>query len=563
MLKSIPINRYKTSIEEVFRQQLDFIRVCGGLLFDWPLPIALMYKLIVFMVFRYLTATYYTRHYPLLETYPKSSQQNIKLFLGLYGIVSFIGSCVSFYTVVKYHHLILVVLRKQFCRDYLSSPPKSEMARDMIMHESLYLSSGANLSVASSIPSLLSNSFVDGHKSDRSFNLRASNSSANKLSVCYHRHVTTMIVCNLLLNTMASYLRSYTHKSYLAKHLIPTQRHLRITDIYPPLIHWEVQAVSVETTDLSTAHDDNTLDTGLAGFVLSVPSQMLQMINTKEFAQRFGPLINELYHFVQDLIIAAMHMNQTYGHLFIVLMTTSVMSDMLRFATKQDRLDCHKAHYDRTITRLAGYPKTLSMDLEPEQSTKSKLCEGLSKSRFLLTTKLLIQIRDVLILLRCILSLDYLIILIADLSRIMIVVCMLTDSVQAKLFVAVVMSMFEGIRVIYTMLILRIGHEWLHNEANRIRRLLDQRILLSEGSHERLDSAWINKREKITVARLSEDIESTWPTDWFSPDMKTLLKHGIIIITFVTTLQQLVEAGSRLDYQTNVSLSRNVSNSNN
>lgn len=515
-----------TTVERIFRSEFTFLRLCGGLLFERPLPIAIAYRLIVLITFRYLITKHYAKYLPIIETYPKSTQQNIRVFLGFYTIAGYLASILAFYTGLKYHRLILVLVRKKLdcrylderCLDWNESKRAQKMNSSSLSRSSR-TDEESNWSTRSSIVHILST--FKPHR---------------------FRQARYLLIYNWVLNTLTSYLRYWTYTTYLAEGKIPSQRHLRVTDIYPPIVFREyvIRGDIPERPSFQPTQQNNLLDIIISSYHFAI-----SLVSSLWFKCTVAQAINELYHFLWDMITSATHICQTYGSLILVLMITSVMTDMLRFSSRSDGI-CKSDFRGQASRDNSRY--TLVYADSRSSSTRD--------ASLLLTTKLLIQIRDVLIILRCIISIEYLVLLCGDFARIMTVICLLIDTVNRYQTISVVMNLIEFCRIIYSMLLMRLGHDWLHKEANRFRRLLDQRFLLDEeGSRA---TAAISRGERTTLNRLTEDIESIWGTDWYSPDFGSFIKQNIILMTFVATLQQLVEAGSQVNYFANNSTGANV-----
>lgn len=522
------VTRSYTTIERVFFLEFGCLRLFAGFLFDWPKPIALIYRLVVLLVSRYKLTTHYAKYLPVIETYPKSTQQNIKVFLGFYAFAGYLASILALYTSFKYHKLLLILLRKRFDRQYLST---NHDLRD-------YKTETSSISTNSSEK--------ERQKPEQSSNRwkKTNIELFPRPKVQYYRRARIILLLNLTFNSITSYLRYRAYAMYLSQAKIPSQRNLRLVDIYPPLVFRDY-ALSHETYERPVIQVDS--NNGLYNLIIMLWSSTCRLLQSPWFKREFSAFVSELHHMFWDIITSIMHICQTYGSLIIVLMIVSVMTDMLRFSIKYDELVP-----DESVTNPSKqgskFSPTNSSRIDLEDDIVSQ--DGTNKS-FLLSTRLLIQIREVLIMIRCLLSTEYLVLLVGDFARIMTIFCMLIDSVNRSQLLPVAINILEFGRIIYTMTMTRLGHLWLNGEVNRLRRLLDQNFLMREGELVTLPLAKIhkiNKGERITLYRLAEDIESIWPTDWYSLDFKTFMKHNIILITFVATLQQLVEAGSRVNY---------------
>lgn len=254
------------------------------------------------------------------------------------------------------------------------------------------------------------------------------------------------------------------------------------------------------------------------------------------------------FQMVFNALLNLLRFAQNYGYIFISLSVTSTISDMLNFAGYEDGLmekehkETKMVENDTIVKQSDGSSSSIS---DREASTISKKYRRHPS----LTTDLLIQARDVLIMLRCVLSLYYLVNLIADLMRMMSVFCILNVAVVTGRIDLCIIYIIEYLQLFFNMNISRIGHHWVHEEVNIIKRrvheadlLVDSDISNSKGRNENMSLS-----ERLTSVRLIDDIETIWPTDWFKPDIASCMRINVFVMTFVATLQQLVEGGSKID----------------
>lgn len=269
------------------------------------------------------------------------------------------------------------------------------------------------------------------------------------------------------------------------------------------------------------------------------------------FNQEQTVWLHSIYQVLIYVFIASVHVLhslfnfcQTHGQTLIVLMITATITEMLKYACQHDSLVADKELTNHTCKYKVGKEEFKLKRRSP-----------------LLTTDLLIQLRDVLITLRCAMSFGYLIILLFDLSRLMTTFNLINTAVSSKSFVSIVLMTLEFLLVTFSMILTRIGYHWLHSEVKKLKRYIDERNYLERNKHfiadqrridlEKRRQSRVSQPEKITIHRLAEDIESLWPTDWFKPDFESYFTQNIIVITLVATLQQLVEASGKGDYTGN------------
>ena len=273
-----------------------------------------------------------------------------------------------------------------------------------------------------------------------------------------------------------------------------------------------------------------------------------------------------------NCLFAALNVCQPYGQVFVALMIVAITTDMLR------------------NSRLF-YEQNQFPDEEDERQVAARLGPA-AKISGKQTTKLLVQVRDVLFALRTATSLDYLALLVSDLSRLIASFSILNLFAQTQATDSILIAALEYVRIIFAMLTTRIGLYWLHMEIQHLRVLKERQLLdlsgnnnsaaaasssslecnnllrergrehatISASSSEpfqrdennrerRADSFCAKSRrvETISCLRLAREIEHFWPTDWFTPDLGSLVSQNLLVITLVATLQQLAEASSRYE----------------
>lgn len=256
------------------------------------------------------------------------------------------------------------------------------------------------------------------------------------------------------------------------------------------------------------------------------------------------------------------------------------------------------------------------------------------------TTELLIQVRDALVALRAAMSLDYLVVLVFDMSRLMAAFCLFSAFISTDRVGLVVLLFIEYFRIVIGILLTRLGYHDLHAQVRRIRVANERQLIelaasannvafgagstLDHGDQPKqayklaldarrkqrqqqqqpleesiqtqgylnsstsvssasstsltsvtsvsyyplnnsnkynnnLDTAnatcqilaagLISRTEATTAYRLAREIEELWPTTWYTPDLRSYVSQNVFVFTFVATLQQLVEASAKVEYQ--------------
>lgn len=509
-----------TSIEQVYRRELNFVRLFGGLMFERPKLLNLIYRIIVMALTRYITLRYYYVYVVPSGKYSKSIYQNYRLFWYSYHVVSNLVALVTFVTGTKYHNLLLVIIKKQFDARYM---------KKSVEHLIKY---GGSLMHRRSI-------WVE-HRHGRSSRMKL---------------IRSLIIIHVVLSVLSTCLRDTNYASYGYK--------------YNPT---SIAASNSTTTSRARGFLWATNDSSLASLNKTLEASHSDAQPEFKLASQVARRVaNLMVKIVRDFISTSLNVCQANGQVFVVLMVTATITDMISYSRAFDGLIGSSAHSRED--ELESVDELLGAHKYQIQSNQSPSRPPNRVSNTLLTTEILIQARDVLIVLRCIMSLDYLLILILDLIRLMNVFCLFNAAVANGKYVSMILIILEYVRISLGMTLARLGYHWLHLEVRELKQLIDEKSLLnsrhhndehdkfhssnhsSGGSnrHDKMDDnlSHISHSEKITVYRLASDIETLWPTDWFTPDLKGYLKNNIFVITFVATLLQLVEASSKVEYETN------------
>lgn len=252
-------------------------------------------------------------------------------------------------------------------------------------------------------------------------------------------------------------------------------------------------------------------------------------------------IIPIIYPVLQGSIAALVFISQTHGQILVSLMITATIAEMLRYSRNYESLVLVKKRINCVCT-----------------SREYNIIQQQKSPHLLMTTKLLIQTRDVLITLRCVTSLNYLMILLFELTHLVVAVCLLNNALSSKELNGIIVSSIDYILVILSMSISRLGHHWVHSEVDKLKRYIEETNLVEMKSLSKYDqnlktnqdgsketTVRLKRIERITMIRLADDICSLWPTDWFTPDWKSLLNINIFVVTIVATLEQLLETGER------------------
>lgn len=507
---------YLTSIEQVFKLEYSLIRFGGGFLVDSPSLKFVLYRAFVIILTK-LTSLYYDRTKAKLSVFPKISAQYVELFYTVYHCVSCATIIATVLSSIKYHNVVAIILKKRLDHLYINLGGKGS---------SHVLTEGIIPNVNSRGIRHRQKSFHGARRTSRIF-----------LTKIFFLSNLLIIILKLSFDFAPDFLPSIWSKGINSSNEL------------------EIEAVRIKS---SSSDWSKSLGTQDSSSQLRIETDSLSIYS---LLSQTPSILKLLAIITFTALLQVLSLIQNYGHAYVVLIITATISEMLNFACTFDGL-CPGAEATRSF--VLSPPRRSSSEssaLDQRTASGSDVSDARSR-RPLLTTKLLIQVRDALIMLRCAFSLDYLMILISDLCRMTSVFSMLNTALVAGRIDLCLQFILEYLSIILNTLIARIGYHWVHVEVTLIKRSISEIGLLQsdvQSSYGDVEIPELSQSEKLTTDRLADDLFMIWPTDWFTPDITSVIRSNIFAVTFVATLQQLVEAGSKTE---SVPLSNNQSSSN-
>lgn len=601
------------SVEEIFQFELLFAKICAGYQFEWQhLPPALrqwlapIYRIAIVLLTRYLTPKHFmTPPYLFQETLGQAAMQNYKVF---YYACQAIGSLMVFVNILtgfKSHELLSVLLKKRFNGDYLArrientrSSDGHEVRRSALEARPRYPVFGWPLT-----------NIVVGRQSKHSTVREDANYERNNDYNDDDGEIGQSLVCLVP--------GSFAYVS-IARWLMVVSL---VAAIYSVHVHsgFQENIDLVGATIATTRADTNTTENssgrlmaagaGAAAatnvLVGSPDETRLSALEQTRFLS--GLAANSLIALVQ----ASLNFCQIYGQIFVALLITSSIADVLRYSVAFDELasaaDCGGGSGDKQ-TRSPNIFKVQ----EPESSSANRIVRkghttisasissisgsgggaaaaaaaGSSSSvkvmhqhnEHLLTTRVLLQAREVLLVIRHAVNTEYLFVLLFDLARFGAIFCLLDESIfnleSNRKMLPLIGANFA--QVIMSILLTRIGYSWLHYEVTRLIHNLDKSTVLADEdiptkNNKRLapkrspqqsathkhepetevgsatQPSGFRKQNRTTALRLAQEVMTIWPTDWYTPDYKSCIEQVIYVLTFVATFHQIAEASFRVD----------------
>lgn len=567
-----------TSIGGVFRYEIAFIKLCAGLLLDTHKLISIAYRVSVMILTRYLAFKYFIVYPQQSDAISKEAWHNINIFWATCHITSFIILFGLLATGIRNQKLLTIILNKRFDKRYLTPGDLFETQHPrapLSVQPSAALSSASSSSNSGSNSELVRDSLPLANWTGRRHRLPShadpTTVVANATDTLNYQHshyeylftrvsriklLRFLLLLNLLLATLSAFLRDELSRNYKPKKSPPQAR--RNATISATNVNSGTHQVNLVpgTSSFTTSGANNTQLT--AGDFVDTLS--LEQLLSLTFSRPAAALGRFLLHFVN----ASLNVNQIYGQIYVVLMVTVVLTDMLKNSASRDIIMSESFKPD-TGQQYNSYKLEPADRNQKHQSNTNHttIKQERAKSHMrriahkpMLTTELLIQVRDVLMALRIAMSLDYLMLMLFDMSRLMNTFCIFTAFISSDRITTALLVFCEYLRIVFSASITRLGYHWLHTEARKLRLICECKILEMAVNAHRQNSQQssapmsdISRAELTTTFRLTREIENMWPTDWFTPDLKSYVADNFFVITSVATLQQLVEASAKAEYQ--------------
>lgn len=499
------------TIEELFRFEILVVKLCGGLMFRPRSILAVIYRLFIILAARYVFSKYILNMTTLMNNQRNALWDNIRIFWKILIYLAIMSLSVSLWTGYKYSNLVILILKKRFKRHLLYRSNTSVFYQSQSKQEKL-----ANL-----------NCF---EKRDISKAAQSSNAIELKQPLSSRVDLLRKLMIYLvILATSIAFMRE--EMSLNRQHLIQTDT----LNTSRPLSYIKPKSVYLNSTDKTP--------TGSGIALLETQAYIPQLMNAillKDFISIIKFFILMTFRFCLKILQTSMNTFQVYGPAYIMLMMCATFTDMitqLRFRLALEcRGDCNHWYNMSFISRSSSDSFIHS---QHSRSLTGSSCDGRMFAMHM-TVEYLTHIRDALLVIREAFSMDNLILLTLELVRLMLIFSFLTSFIMKTHIEWFSTILFELLRINSSMIILRLGYYWLHQNAKYLRQDIVERELLDA------DCCGSNKvglgLESRTIVKLARELEEIWPTHWYIPDLKSIISQNLFVTTLVATSEQLVTA---------------------
>lgn len=493
-----------SSIEKIFNFELKLIKLAGGFLINTQGSTCIIYRAVVI----FLTKTVFS-YFDRMDSKLNSPPNYIELVNTVNLWISCLTIAVTVFSSIRYHNALVIILKKRLDRKYIHN--------------------NCTLSIKSAFSAPL-------HWIQSKIFRLERDEEPQKLARISRINLARLFLATNLIIIFARIcieLRTLNYAPVFVR--------------YSPPANVSTELETNPTTDAQLV--DNATKVPSNGFDDISNSNVLKNNTNIGHNENYDIVWNSVNlslkligYIIVEVIFHLLQLIQSYGHIYVVLFITATICDMLYYTCFHDGITIGKSHKNKSFNSHNSSGFTIDSTVERFNNSSC-----IYRSRPLVTTELLIQIRDVLIMLRCCLNLDYFMILISDLSKLMNIFCMLNIALIENEIDLCIVFVIDYITILWNMTLARIGYHWVHSEAMHVKRIINEMFLLADKHRSsKSETNILSQAEKMTTDRLADDIVTIWPTDWFKPDLIDTMKNNVFVMTFVATLQQLVEAGSKV-----------------
>lgn len=517
-----------TTLEEYLGPQLAIYRIGGGLFNSKKTRSAIIYRFIICAIFRIFA------HYN--GNYIISSHANLRIFFEIYQWATTIQLFCIILIGIKHHDIVSTIMNKKLDKRFFGNFSKSISPVELTKEVSYELIN-------------LITSIIEYIKTGKRI------SKAHKIKRVLLIRVLLFIQAQITFSK-SLFEHSYSIQSY--HQLFNYQSSsgndnnlVSIINLFESLFSRNMSKSSVEPNEtvanlshIAYVNNDESSLTSPANLPIDLLSQIIVF---------FIYIIKSL----GSNLIYTINLGQTYGLLHLYLYITAAMSDMLQFAHEYDQefnLQQMPMQSNNHVTHNA-----CKADIGLQNNNKT-MQQKSTRRGALVTTRLLVQIRDVLIMLRLTVSLIYVMTFLSDIFNMIWDIYFMTSTKGLTR----TLSILDFATIVLNMIIIRVGHQLLHQDVLAINRKVNESDILSRAKNEKLFEyigpkltknrgknyvitnkpiLQISDSERLTKNRLVDDICRIGPSDWFEPDLINLANSILFAITFVGTIQQLMGAG--------------------
>lgn len=519
-----------STVEEFFWFEIFIIKLCGGLMIKGKSLIAVIYRSFIIFAARYVFSRYVLNIKALKRNDPNALWDNVSIFWAILVYLALGSLFISLYTGHKYSNLLNIILKKKFHRSLVGG-----------------LSASASHQSQAPVRNLLPRISYDKHYVDgadaRPYNpMHQNRPIEDDIAQPQSSRISLLRMQIVFVVVLAASIATLREEMiFNTRHLIQTNTNLSTSR---PLTYVEPLQVYQNST---TSVKNSTAGSGV--ILISTQAHIPRLINAIHLGDIQGTIKYFLLlssRFIVKIIQTSMNTFQVYGPTFTMLMISATFSDMITALRMRLKVEAHTNRFRQSSIDLLGEDKRA-------HSMHSKNVHRYETQR---AVELLTQIRDSLLAMREIFSLENVLLLLQELVRLMLILSFFTAFVMKTYAEWMITIVGEFVRVNSSMIILRLGYYWLHTNAYGLRRdIIEQELLTPDSDSSRhltsirtaryqLGSKQFGLRDDVrSIVKLTTEIGEIWPTHWYVPDLKSIIYQNLLVITLVATSEQLVTAG--------------------
>lgn len=272
----------------------------------------------------------------------------------------------------------------------------------------------------------------------------------------------------------------------------------------------------------------DTSNSSLFARMAATNQTSLEMTTTNRLQLVAGHVISLVCTFVATFILDAAGNCQSRAQELLTLAITVSMADALRRINEQNaanyKMQPARIKLDSFSQTAVGYKNKPPLKLVP-------------------STDLLVQVRDVLVVLGQVSNLTFVIHYLHELAWTLGIVFFALALLTVRASWWALYCACASVWIVLKLFAHRLIYRKLHNEANEIRETCQWH--LANASY-LTDS---HRMETLTNLKLAEEITQTWPTNWIKYDIKSLISAALKAFCFVVALHKVAEVDFRVHGQ--------------
>lgn len=460
-----------TSIGRIFQREIFICKLLGGFMFDWPPRwLAISYRIFMILAIRYIASKGYKATQKSFKSLPTLVQTNLTLYFNAAYLLSV--TCLIRLTLleIQHHNVLTLILRKRIDTRYFKQ-----------------------------IKMVQNKATINGGLKSAARCWLVAFGQLRTPSINLFRSVLIYIV---VFDTIITYCRQISLDSW------SNAERGRLNQRGYNFVNYTSDSLSL-ASKFNSSKPLSFISTNKTTSGLEETTAKLD----DHVSPTFGQVLQLCFWTLLTPIIRTAHLCQLQGFELLTLSITASMADALESTNEQEELNLR--YFKKplaSIGRSSSKPQRLEM---------------------IPSTQLLVQVRDVLVVLRQI----------GQPSHTINYVTEFAWTLGAIGFALALMSadhplwaLYYGINSVWIMmklLLRRIVFRRLHVVADTAQDHFQRQLIWAPNG--------VRRVELVTNVKLAEEITQIWPTDWISYDIKSFFLSVLSAFAFMVSFHKMTE----------------------